>query len=402
MSKNEKLILICNALFTLANAMGAVFMNVFLYTYTESLPVMAMYTCIRIAMFPLFFIIAGKIARKLNYGITLSIGLLFFALQLFMVLNFHDSFTNALHMVYLAAVLYGVGESFYYLSVNTLNQLVSSPSSRSAFLSVNGVLTNIANVVAPLVASYIIDCSLNDIIGYTTIFKVVLVIFVISALLGLLVNEKGNRSQFYVIKNLSFQGDPQWKYVLMTYFLYGFRDSLILALAGILVYNATSGSGSLYGKLLAVFAVLSILAYMFVSKYMVRKNRMVFYNVGAYLLASSTIVLVLVPNIFGAIYYGVVNAIGTALYSTPFSMIMMNACHDYEENENITGRVIAREIYISVSRCVSMLFIVLCYNVLPGNTYLFVSVGVLSLMPIVHMFYANRYHRIRDGNKNIF
>ena len=401
MSKNEKLILICNALFTLANAMGAVFMNVFLYTYTKSLPIMAMYTCVRIAMFPFFFTFAGKLARKLNYGITLSIGLLFFAAQLFMVLSFHEYFGSSIYLVYLAAVLYGVGESFYYLSVNTLNQLVTSPSSRNTFLSVNGVLTNIANVVAPLVASYIIDSSINDIMGYMTIFKVVLVVFVISAILGLLVNEQGNKSEFYVIKNLRFQNDPQWKYVLMTYFLYGFRDSLILALAGILVYNATSGSGSLYGKLLAVFAVLSILAYMFVSKYMLRNNRMMFYNIGAYLLASSTIVLVLVPNIYGAIFYGVVNAIGTAFYSTPFSMITMNACNDYADHENITGRIIAREIYISVSRCGSMLFIVLCYNIFKGDLYLFISVMILSLMPIVHMIYANRYHKNRDKQKEI-
>lgn len=396
MSKNEKLILICNALFTLANAMGAVFMNVFLYTYTESLPVMAMYTCIRIAMFPFFFTLAGKMARKLNYGITLSIGLLFFASQLFMVLNFHEYFNNNIYLVYLAAVLYGVGESFYYLSVNTLNQLVTSPSSRSQFLSVSGVLTNIANVVAPLIASYIIDNSINDITGYMFIFRIVLFVFIASAILGLLVNEKVNSAQFHVIKNLTFQGDSQWKYVLMTYFIYGFRDSLILALAGILVYNATSGSGSLYGKLLALFAVLSILSYMFVSQYMKRHNRMVFYNVGAYLLASSTIVLVLVPNIFGAIFYGVVNAIGTAFYCTPFSMITMNACNDYANEENITGRVIAREIYLTISRCGAMLFIVLCYNVLPGDMYLFVSVMVLSLMPIVHMFYANHYHKNRD------
>ena len=48
MTKNEKLIIACTILYTLASGMSAVFMNVFLYTYTGSLAVMALYTCIRI------------------------------------------------------------------------------------------------------------------------------------------------------------------------------------------------------------------------------------------------------------------------------------------------------------------------------------------------------------------
>ena len=36
---------------------------------------------------------------------------------------------------------------------------------------------------------------------------------------------------------------------------------LSLTLAGLLVYNATQGSGSTYGKLLAFFALISIVAF---------------------------------------------------------------------------------------------------------------------------------------------
>ena len=60
MTKNEKLLISSSTLNTLAGGMSAVFMNVFLYTYTGSLTVMALYTCIRIGMFPICFTIAGK------------------------------------------------------------------------------------------------------------------------------------------------------------------------------------------------------------------------------------------------------------------------------------------------------------------------------------------------------
>ena len=379
MTRNEKLIIACSILYTLASGMSAVFMNVFLYTYTGSLAVMALYTCIRIGMFPICFTIAGKIAYKVSYGVTMSIGLVFLFLQCLFVLKFNYLIEMNTAWVYFVALLYGIGEGFYYLSINTLNQLVTTPESRNKFLGVSGVLSNISNVVAPLLATFIIDLSLNDMVGYLNIFKIVLVIFGFISILGLLVKEKGNPIPFSVIKSLSFQKDPQWKYVLMTYFIYGFHNSLILALAGLLVYNATSGSGSLYGKLLAVFSMLTIIAYSYVSKKMKRNNRMKYYTLGAVFLASATIVLVLVPNIYGALYYGIVNAIATPFYGNAFNIITMNALNDYVENENLVGRVIAKETYLSVSRCIGMLFIVACNYFLPENMYLYVSVILLSL-----------------------
>jgi len=81
MTKNEKLIIACTILYTLASGMSAVFMNVFLYTYTGSLSVMALYTCIRIGLFPICFTIAGKVAYKISYGVTMSTGLIFLFFQ---------------------------------------------------------------------------------------------------------------------------------------------------------------------------------------------------------------------------------------------------------------------------------------------------------------------------------
>ena len=399
MTRNEKLIITCTILYTLASGMSAVFMNVFLYTYTGSLSVMALYTCIRIGMFPICFTIAGKIARKINYGITMSTGLVFLFFQCFFVLRYNDLIASNHNWVYFVALLYGIGEGFYYLSINTLNQLVTTPKTRNTFLGVSGALSNIANVVAPLLASFIIDMSLTDMDGYLNIFKIVLVIFGGISVIGLLIKEKGNPIPFSVIKSLSFQKDPQWKYVLMTYFIYGFQNSLILALAGLLVYNATNGSGSLYGKLLAIFALLTILSFMFVSKTMVRTNRMKYYTWGAIFLSSATIVLVLCPNIYGAIYYGVVNAISTPFYSGAFNMITMNALNDYAEKENLVGRVIAKETYLSVSRCIGMLFIVACNYFLSESMYLYVSVITLSLSPLLVVLNANLYHKKRDQLK---
>ncbi|MDI9539910.1 MAG: MFS transporter [Bacillota bacterium] len=400
MTKNEKLLISCSVLFALASGMSAVFMNVFLYTYTGSLTVMALYTCIRIGIFPFCFTLAGKAARKIGYGVTMSMGLIFMFFQLFYVIQFNQLFALNTDLVFVAAILSGFGESFYYLSVNTLNQLVTTPESRADFLSISGILSNISNVAAPLIATFIINLSGSDTNGYLNIFRIVLVVYGFISVLGLNIKAKGNMTKFSVFKSLTFQKDKQWRYVLLTHFIYGFRDSLILSLTGILVYNATDGSGSFYGRLLSLFSLLTILSYALASRLIKKHNRIKYYTYGAFFVASTAIVLVLIPNIYGALYYGVVNAVASPFYNVPFTIITMNALSDYSKTENLAGRVIAKETYLSLSRCLGLLFVVLCERIFPENVYLYIAVLTLSISPIILVTYSNIYHKKRKQKNN--
>ena len=175
--------------------------------------------------------------------------------------------------------------------------------------------------------------------------------------------------------------------MLMT-FMYGMRDALTLTLAGLLVYNATNGSGSIYSSLLTIFALISIVSYRIVSRRLRPENLHRYFTWGSLLISSSTIMLVLVPNLFGAIYYGVVNAVSLPLYGNPYSLFSMNNIQTYAEKENMIGRVIAKEIYLSIGRCFGMFLIVMSSLILPETLYLPVSVVFCSLFPIVLIFYT--------------
>ena len=400
LTHNERMVVMINCLFTLANAMSAVFMNVYLYAYTGSLVVMTVYTIVRIGLYPFFFTVGGKWAQRRPFGEPLTAGLVFIILSLLFVLSASDWFARIPELVYIAAALLGIGEALYWLSCNSLQQIVSTPSTRSLFVSMNGIFNNISSIVAPLMATFIIDIAGNDTAGYVNIFKLVIVIYALMALMAMRLKVRSASTGFSVLKRLK-RDDPQWRYCLNSTFLFGMRDSLILTLAGLLVYNATNGSGSTYGKLLAVFAVLTILSYGIVSRAMHRHNRLRFYQVGGVLIASSTIVLALVPNLWGAIYYGVVNAIATPMYANPYTIIMMNAVQDYAENENILGRIIAKETYLTLGRCSGMILIVIFSMILPETVYLPVSVVICSLFSVVVVIYATVYHRKRDRLKSL-
>ena len=397
-TRDETTTILIACLFNLANAMSAVFMNVYLYAYTGSLVVMSIYTIVRIGLFPFFFTLGGKWAQKHSFAGPLTTGLVFIMLSLLFVLAAQDQFAVHPQLVYGVAALTGIGEGLFWLSLNSLNQIVSSPQSRSRFLSSVGICNNIAAIAAPLISTMIIDLAASDTAGYVEIFKIVLVIYAGIALISLRVKARSAPQPFSVLKRMKLD-DPQWRYCMITTFFYGMHNSLSLTLAGLLVYNATQGSGSTYGKLLAFFALISIIAFALVSRAMHRRNRMRFYRIGAVLIASSAVVLVLCPTLGGAVYYGVVNALSTPMYANPYQIIVMNAIADYAAQENIVGRVIVRETYQSIGRCLGMAAIVLCSWIFPETLYLPVAVIFCSLFPIAMAVYATIYHRRRDQLK---
>lgn len=399
LSRDEILLIMINGLFSLANGMAAVFMNVYLYAYTGSLVVMTIYTIIRIGLFPFAFTFGGKWAQRHRLAHTLVSGLVLIMLSLVVLLFFNEAIAEQPNLVYIIAAIFGAGEGLFWLSINSLNQMVTSKESRAKYMGFLGMFNGCNNIVAPLVAAWIVDISFDDVAGYVNIFKLVLIVYAAISALGMMVKCSAPREHFSVLKCLKFKNDPQWRYVLTSHIFYGIRDSIALTLAGLLIYNATGGSGSAYGRLLAIFAVLSIVSYFIAARVIKRHNRLKIYTCGAILVATSTIVLVLFPSIYGAIFYGVVYNMAVPFYANPFSIITMNAISDYSE-ENVMGRVIAKECALSVGRITGMLMTVVAFMVLPENLYLPVSVSFASLFAVFLVIYASIYHKKRDAQNN--
>ena len=120
------------------------------------------------------------------------------------------------------------------------------------------------------------------------------------------------------------------------------------------------------------------------------------YSLGAILLFVGTMVLVLVPTLNGAIFYGVVNAIGSPFLLNPFNIIVMNAIQDYAGKEPLYGRIIARETAWTTGRLIGFSSILLVSLLVPEPLSLIIAVTFCSSSILVLMIYARRYHRLRE------
>ncbi len=395
MSKNEKLICVISCLWFLASTMSSAFVSVYLYSYTGSLVVMSLYTFVRIGMFPIFFTFGAKLAQKRGFATTLFLGLIISISYLVVILFGNHLFEQNIWVIYLVGVLIGIGESFYWMSSHSLSQLVSTPDSRMIFLSNMGIGNNLAKLVAPGLAAIFISLAATDMEGYIDIFKVILAVYIIIAIVITKVNVQASPRPFKVWRHLfkDVKENREWRFCALSSILFGIRDSLVLTLTGLLVYNATGGQGNLYSQLLIVFSFITIAAYYFIGKKITRKKRISYFAISSILISSSTLVLVFFPTLEGAIYFGVVNAVATPVYLNIYQSDYMAEIHRYSEKENIIGRVIARETHLVMGRLNGMLFVVLCWMIFPESQYILISVTLCSLAPIVLLIYMILHER---------
>ncbi len=399
LSRDEKLLIIVCTIYSLASGMATVFMNVYLYNFTESLVGMTIFTILRIAMFPVMFTLNGKIFKKAKLGYPLAAGLSMMTLSYVLLLNMQDALANNPLFIHLIAIIFGSGEGSYWFTINSLNQLATTKQSRGFYVSFVNTLGSMSSLVAPLITTVLISHSITDTQGYLTIFKIVIVLYIAIALISLKIQTKAVPKPFTLIDKLLCKVDKQWTYVSFCTLFNGMRDSVPLTLAGLLIYRATSGSGSLYSQLLSLFALLSITSYIICGKIITRKNRMFYYSMGGIFLCTSMLALALVPNIYGALYYGLVNAFFYPFFGVPYTIICMNALQDYQEEINLVGFVVAREYQTSIGRILGMSTVFLFATFFDQDTAVACTTVLMSMAPITQIIVANIYHHRREREK---
>ena len=378
MSSLEKRTVLLNAVFNLSSTFSSLFLSVYLFVYAKSLPLMCVYTIIRISLFPIFSIIGAKLVKKHSFTFTFSLGLVLIASSLLYALLATSLFEISPYYVLIAALLTGMGEGLYWFSSNSCSQLVSNPESRARFLSRVGIFNGIAAVLAPIIASIIINYSESELIAYRIILVIIFILYLVVSYISLLIRVKSKDEKYDLKEAFSFK-DKMWRDHTLAVLIYGFRNSLTLILAGLLVYNA-AGDGGTYSNLQVLFAVINILSFVFLTKALRKEYVDITFIFGVIIAILSMSVLVLFNNIYGAIFYGVTNAMCSSFYDNSYNYFSANIISNYKSD--MVARVVVRETSLSIGRCLGMGLIVLFYFILPGDLYLKVSVILLSLTSI--------------------
>lgn len=394
-SKNEKLTILILGVFYLAYQMSSIFLNLFLYAYTNSnMVTMAEYTIVRIAMFPIFFVAGGKLSTKKGYALTICLSFLIMAGQLFYVLLFNSYFADHNALIFVAGLIGGIGEGYFWLTMNALQQIVAAPDYLALFVSVSGMFNNIGIVLAPVVANLFLKLGPTEMDGYLHIFLFIGAVFIVLSILSLQLKVRPKQEDFSAL-NCFRSKDKLWRVNLKSTFLYGIRDSLTIILINLILFEALGSRSISYSRYMVVFSLITIAAYYICSRHMKTGSVMKSYLISSILVASASIVMVIFYNRFGGLYYGIVNYAFSPMYTNGYSILGMDCINRFKTTENISGRLIAREWSLEAGRIVGMGMIIAANRIFSHELYLLISVITISSFAMINVLYVRHaYHRL--------
>lgn len=398
-SSNEWLLIATITLYTLSTTMVSTFANVFLLEYTSSLVTMSIYSIFRYGMMGVAAFFAAKLTRKLKLWMSSVIGLILVIVSVFGLLVFENQFESHRSLVYLIGALWGCGEGFYWISTNTLIQTSTKIETRAKFLGYHGALLSIATIIAPVLSTVIFFTFTLEQHAYYFMFILAIILYFIIAILLTRIKEHNENSdkKFYVGRTfMKAKTDHKWRYVLVSQFVWGLRDSAIISLTGLLIFKAT-GNTETYSKWLSIFAVIAMIANYYVGQTLNNKNLKKYITMGSFGLFASGLFLVVLRTPTGAFMHGFLQNCFLAFVSTPFAFVAMNVVSSYAKDENILGRTLAREITTAIARSVGLLVVVLMNQLIPGESSIYISMLVIYCFCLV--FWAVQMIYLRPKNQ---
>jgi len=344
-------LLTVQGVFLLASGFSSVFINLFIFSYNESIQRVVLYYIPHFAFTFLSFYACSFFCKKYGVVVSLKTGIFCYAASYALLLLFGEFF--AYHPWYLG-ILLGVSAGFYYLAYNVM-YFEYSQKNWDTFLSAQGVVNSISSLIAPLSAGAIIG-ALSGKQGYVTVFSISLLLFLSAFLISLNLpkSQNGERTYFRSMFLLFIKNRAYLRGMSSELFR-GFREGAMMFLPPVLIYKSLK-SEFLIGTYSFTSSLFSILAYFILGRFIdasKRKRYLLFGGVCMFLVS----LIPLINNAAAPIFiYGVLVSFFVPFVMNGYTPIMYETLNQLP---NIQRRRIesmaVRETFINVGRLIGII-----------------------------------------------
>jgi MFS transporter, YQGE family, putative transporter len=383
------LLLCIGGFYALSVSLSNTFVNVYLWKQSGAFRDLALYNLSVVTLQPLTFIFAGKLAKKVDRIIVLRLGVSFLAIFFIMVLLVGSHAHN--YLILLGALL-GIGYGFYWLAFNVLTFEITEPETRDFFNGFFGILTSMAGMIGPIAAGYIISSFANT-WGYTLIFSISLVLFIIAVILSFFLHRRpadGNYLFFRILKERSY--NQNWRLITNAHFFQGLREGTFVFVISVLVY-ITSKSELALGKFGFVNSLTSFIAYYVVSRLMKRKYRKKAILCGGLLLYGAVFLIVFHVSYPRLILYAITIAIAYPLLLVPYSSLTFDVIgRSWKSAEMRIEYIVVRELFLNGGRIVSILSFLAAVTFFEEKTGIPILMLILGAGHSIIYFFIRRIH----------
>jgi YQGE family putative transporter len=351
-SRDLMILLVIAGLYALSAALSNTFVNIYLWKQNS--------TYLTIALFNLFIyisqqgivILAGRWAKQVDRVIVLRSGVIALSFFYCMVLLLGE---QASQWAPALGALLGIGSGLYWLAFNVLTFEVTEPDTRDIFNGFFGLLTSLAGMIGPFFAGGLIS-RLAGTKGYTVIFALSLLFFVMAVVLSFLLKRRSAKGRFRLGVVLRWkQISTGWRSVLAACAAQGLREGTFLFLIMIWVFEATQSELAL-GTFGLVTSGLSLIFYYVAGRFITPGQRQTVILFSALLLAGAVWFIAFEMSFTRLLIYGVLMSIAYPLMMVPFLSLSFDVIG---QSKDVTKwrieYIVARELFLNGGRFLSVL-----------------------------------------------
>jgi len=383
------LLLLIGGLYSLGIFLSNTFVNIYLWKQSGDYTTIAVYN-LGISLFQaLTFILAGKLAKKVDRVIVLRLGVIFLSLFFLCVLMVGEAASTYNFML---GSLLGIGYGFYWLAFNVLTFEITEPDTRDFFNGFLGILQSIAGMVGPLLAGIII-AKMTDNIGYTTIFSISFALFICAVIGSFFIKRRKAEGVFRFRRIVTERHhNKNWNRILMAHVFQGLREGIFAFVITIWVFLVTQSEFAL-GTFNLVLSGLSVVFYFVATKFIKPSLRKKAILVGALLIYFSIYIIIFDINYLLLIIYAIVIGAAYPILNVPYASLTYDVIGKARNAKELRIEyIVVRELFVNFGRIASILFFLLAISLFQAEDViplLLVTFGTGHLF--IYVFVRNIY-----------
>jgi len=389
------LLLMIGGLYSLGIFLSNTFVNVYLWKQSGEYHTIAIYNLAIYIAQPLIFVLAGKLAKKIERIIVLRLGVIFLSLFFLSVLLIGEKVGT---YNYILGTLLGIGYGFYWLAFNVLTFEITEPDTRDFFNGFLGMLQSFGGMIGPLLAGIVIaKMSRNS--GYTVIFTVSFILFVCAVIFSFFLKRRQADGKFELIKIVKERHvNKNWQRIIYSHVFQGLREGMFLFVITIWVYVVTKSEFSL-GIFNFVLSGVSIVFYFISIKFIkshLRKKAILY---GGILLYLAIYIIIFKMTYLHLLIYAVVIGIAHPIINVPYVSMTYDVIGRARFAKELRVEyIVVRELFVNLGRVISILIFIAfitiyeAEKVIPLLIIIF-GAGHLFVYPLIKNIHLRPYQK---------
>ncbi|UJL44855.1 MFS transporter [Virgibacillus sp. NKC19-16] len=374
------LLLLVGGLYFLGIFLSNTFVNIYLWKQSGDYITIAVYNLAIFLFQPATFILAGKLAKKVDRVIVLRLGVTFLSLFFLSVLIIGE---DASTYNFLLGSLLGIGYGFYWLAFNVLTFEITEPETRDFFNGFLGVLQSFGGMIGPLLAGIII-AKMTANLGYRTIFTISFILFICAVVSSFFLNRRKAEGSFHFRRILEERRhNKNWNRILNAHVAQGLREGMFAFVITIWVYLITNSEFAL-GVFNLSLSGLSFIFYFLATKFIKPSMRKKAILIGALILYFSIFIILFEISYLLMIIYAVFIGIAYPIINVPYNSMTYDVIGKAWKAKDLRVEyIVVRELFVNIGRVLSISVFLIAVSIFQAEE---IIPWLLVIFGIGHLF----------------